>query len=458
METIFFVLRAMLISVALCGTIGSMAQESESTGGNGNAVYADCSLAQNNCAEDWNGRRTTKGKFQFLVLHTTRSKNVAKATVDLPDYGALDIPASKFAMKDSRIHFELVGDSSTTVFDGSITGDSIHGSWKDDDLTGSFELRRVRETRKTVREEEISFNNGAVRLGGTLLLPERPGTAPAIVFVHGSGPERRYASKFLAEFFVRQGIAALIYDKRGTGESSGDWKRSSFDDLAEDASAAVTFLKGRPEIDATRIGLMGSSQGGWIAPMAAARIPDLAFLIVKSAAAVTPEEQELARVERQMRAEGYSASEVSEALDLYRNVIAYARTGKGWDSLANEISADSEKKWALFQRDTPKDYWFFDQIRLTFDHDPIPVLQQVRSPVLVIYGAKDDDGPPLQNSVGRLLHALDATGKSSELEIFPRAGHDLRVVLEKGQEWDFPRFAPGYLDSLTSWVELHTKR
>jgi dipeptidyl aminopeptidase/acylaminoacyl peptidase len=198
--------------------------------------------------------------------------------------------------------------SSTTVFDGTITGDSIHGSWKEDDQTGTFELMHARETRKTVREEEISFKNGAVRLGGTLLLPERPGAAPAIVFVHGAGPERRYASKFLAEFFVKQGIAALIYDKRGTGESSGDWKRSSFEDLAEDVSAAVTFLKGRPEIDAARIGLMGSSQGGWIAPMAAAQIPDLAFLIVKSAPAVTPEEQELAPVDRQMRAKGYGPS------------------------------------------------------------------------------------------------------------------------------------------------------
>jgi pimeloyl-ACP methyl ester carboxylesterase len=106
----------------------------------------------------------------------------------------------------------------------------------------------------------------------------------------------------------------------------------------------------------------------------------------------------------------------------------------------------------MFDRNTPKDYWFFEQIRLNFDHDPIPVLRQVKSPLLVIFGGEDEDGPPLQKSIGRLLEAMRAGAKRSELEIFPTAGHDLRVIQQQGPEWDFPRFAPGYLDSLLLWV------
>ena len=91
-------------------------------------------------------------------------------------------------------------------------------------------------------------------------------------------------------------MASLTYDKRGTGASSGDWRHASFSDLVHDVVAAVRFLQRRSDVDASRIGLMGSSQGGWIAPMAAAELPGLRFVVVKSTAAVTPEAQELARV------------------------------------------------------------------------------------------------------------------------------------------------------------------
>ena len=449
------IFHTILISALVCLPIFAEPQNaSTSTSKSASPV---CSLTARNCDEDWVGSRTTGGNFQTVILHLLRANGVEHATVDLPDFGALDIPASRFSMTDNQVHFELIGDTSSAVFDGSVSGDVLQGNWKEGDQAGSFKLKGLGKTQHAFREEKISFKSGSILLAGTLLLPDRRNPAPAIVFVHGAGPEQRSASRFLAEFFASRSVAALIYDKRGAGESTGDWKVSSFDDLAEDVTAAVSFLKSRPEIDAARIGLMGSSQGGWIAPMAALRVPDLAFLIVKSAAAVTPEQQELARVEIQMRAEGNSPADIEEALALYRHAIQYSRAGNGWDSLAAEIAADSNKRWAFFGHDTPKNYWFFDQIRLNFDHDPLPVLEQVKAPILVVYGGEDDDGPPLQNSIGRLLEAMRRSPKNSELEIFPNAGHDLRVVRGKDQAWDFPRFAPGYLDSLASWVELETK-
>jgi dipeptidyl aminopeptidase/acylaminoacyl peptidase len=290
-----------------------------------------------------------------------------------------------------------------------------------------------------------------------LLLPEGTKPVPAIVFVQGAGPETRSASRFLGEYFAERGIAALIYDKRGAGASTGDWKHSSFEDLARDVTASVNLLRGRPEIDSHRIGLMGSSQGGWIAPMAASEISGIAFVIAKSAAAVTPEQQELARVRIQMRAEGDSADDIAQALHLYKHAIAYANSKSDWDSLKAEIGADSQKKWTMFDADTPKDYWFFDQIRLFFGHDPLSVIRELKPPLLVIFGGRDDDGPPLGCQIGPLMTAMSAQGKKSQLTIFPDAGHDLRVVVDKGQAWQFERFAPGYLDTLTSWVEAQTK-
>ncbi len=291
-------------------------------------------------------------------------------------------------------------------------------------------------------------------MSGTLLLPAGRASAPAIIFVHGAGPETRNASRFLAQFFVARGMAALIYDKRGAGASTGDWMHSSFEDLAKDTVAAVNYLKTRHEIDPLRIGLMGSSQGGWIAPLAALGSPDVHFVILKSAAGVTPEEQELARVEMQMRSDGNSSQDIEQSLGLYRQVIAYARTRQGWNELSIALNAASQKSWYYFGS-VSKDWWFFDFIRLNFGYDPVPVLQQVKSPLLIIYGGKDRY-VPVEASLRRLGPALSSSESRSVIEIFPNAGHDLRVEPGKDEPWDFPRFAPGYLDLLASWVKLQT--
>jgi len=405
-------------------------------------------------SDEWSGARTSGGRSQAIVLHLDMTGE-GHGTIDLPDFGAIDIPAAKFEMTKSTIHFELVGDSTNAIFDGSVSPTEIYGHWKEGDRSGDFILHpsNMHDGRNALLRKNVFIQNGDVRLSGTLVMPRATGPLPAIVFVHGAGPETRTASLFLAEYFAHRGIAAFVYDKRGAGESSGDWKHASFETLAGDVEAVVSFLDTQPEIDAHRIGLMGSSQGGWIAPMAALHLPEIAFVVSKSAAAVTPEQQELARVARRMAAEGNSPADIAEGQSLYKNAIAYARSGIGWEALQQQIKADAEKRWAFLDADTPKDYWFFDQIRLFFAHDPIPVLEQLRCPLLVIFGGKDDDAPPLETELSPLLTAMQANGKAPQLAIFPNAGHDIRVVPGSGEPWDFGRFAPGYLPLLGSWVD-----
>jgi dienelactone hydrolase len=305
---------------------------------------------------EWVGVRTTGERSQAVVLHLGQPGG-ERGTVDLPDFGALGIPAAKFELTKNHIHFELVGDTSTAVFDGRVSRGEMHGYWKDGERSGEFSLHRSNrpDSESALLRKNISIQNGDVRLSGTLVMPQATRPLPVIVFVQGAGPETRHASLFLAEYFAQRGVAALIYDKRGAGESSGDWKHASFEALASDVEAIVNSLGRQPGIDAHRIGLLGSSQGGWIAPMAALHLPNVAFVIVKSAAAVTPEQQELARSERTMAAEGDSPVEIAEAQSLYKNAIAYARSGEGWEALKKQIDADAEKPWAFFAADTPRD-------------------------------------------------------------------------------------------------------
>jgi pimeloyl-ACP methyl ester carboxylesterase len=155
------------------------------------------------------------------------------------------------------------------------------------------------------------------------------------VLVHGSGAENREYMLPWARFVIRHGIAVLGYDKRGVGESTGDWNAATYEDLAGDAVAAVEYLKTRRDIDSAHIGLLGISQAGWIMPLAAVRSKDVAFLISISGAGVTPAETTIDQARNEMTMTGMPAATVADIVALIRLEYDFARTGNGWDTYAS---------------------------------------------------------------------------------------------------------------------------
>ena len=143
------------------------------------------------------------------------------------------------------------------------------------------------------RFDEVQFSNGELALAGLLMLPQGDGPHPAAVFIHGSGTSRRDNPWYLS--FVRHlqdnGIAVLLPDKRGSEASRGDWRDTSFEELATDTIAAYWFVREIPGIDPQRIGLIGFSQGGSLAPIAAMELPGLAYVASIAGSGVTAEEQ-----------------------------------------------------------------------------------------------------------------------------------------------------------------------
>jgi uncharacterized protein len=168
-------------------------------------------------------------------------------------------------------------------------------------------------------DEEVNFRNDDVTLAGTLMIPSRKGQHPAIVFIHGSGPQDRDFGP-LPALFARRGFAVLTYDKRGVGNSTGDFKQVPFYELAGDAVAGVRYLKTRKEINPNRIGVWGISQGGWLGPFAASQSADIAFVISVSGPGVTPKEQMLFYRGNQLRRMGLSEQSVEEATQLRRRL------------------------------------------------------------------------------------------------------------------------------------------
>lgn len=312
--------------------------------------------------------------------------------------------------------FSVAGETITFVRDehGDVTGLIWHQEGSPDTPAQRVQLHR---------EEEVRFQNGDVTLSGTLMIPPTDGPHPAVVFVQGSGAETREHRRGLADRFARQGIAALIYDKRGTGDSMGDWYTASFDDLAADSLAAVRFLKGHADIHPEQIGLWGLSQGGWIVPLAASRSEDVAFIIVVSGAGVSPAEQELYRWGNALRDLGYSDRAMDTAM-------------KGL-----------KLQFDLDRLNLPLVDTLF--LGLDFYHDPVPVLGEVAQPVLAIWGDADELVPP-RTSAAVFDEALQNRGNQGyTIRVFPDAHHGIGLV-DTGVAW--AEYAPGYLSTMTDWI------
>jgi uncharacterized protein len=297
------------------------------------------------------------------------------------------------------------------------------------------------------RQFEIQFTNGADELAGTVELPAVTGPYPAVVFIHGSGPADRGAFPSLSRYFVSRGFAVLNYDKPGVGGSRGNWLKQTFADRAREAAAAYRFLQNYPEVNGRAVGLCGGSQAGWVMPIAAQLVPDLAFIISLSAAAVTPAAQERYRLEWQMRADGFSEVDISAALAVYDRRLALIRQGVAAEAVAAEQSKAQDQAWYPYLADlTPEDIGFFTA---NLDFDPRPFLRRIAAPFLAIWG-ESDQIVPVRESAARTRQALaEAGNRHFAVKLFPQANHGLRVVTADGQGSDF---APNLFTSMGDWL------
>lgn len=318
----------------------------------------------------------------------------------------------------------------------------------------------------TYRAEEVSFTSrDGTRLTGTLFLPSRGRRHAAVVVTHGSGPTGRNGFyghiRFVAEAYARAGIAALIYDKRGTGTSAGDYGRDGLNALADDAAAALQFLAGRADIRADRLGLSGSSQAGWVLPMAASRFPSLRTLQMRSGSApMGVEESERMRLERQMRSDGVPQSEIDQAMRIRSMMDDYARTGQGWDELAAAAEAAKDELWmtnyislgaGFPARDAPDWPW----LREAFGVDVRVDLARFRGSIQMLYSEKDELLDPTRPMAMFRSALHGGASRDVQIEVIPNANHNgLEAVAGTEREFQrLQRFTPGYFDRIVGWAE-----
>ena len=277
------------------------------------------------------------------------------------------------------------------------------------------------------REENVRFTSGNLSLAGTLVSPRGRGPFPAIVFIHGSGPDSRENYRGQALWFARQGFAALIYDKRGVGESTGDWRYVHFSELADDALAAVRLLRTRKDIRSERIGLWGGSNGGWVAPLATARDSGVAFLITVAGAAWTPAELAKWRSVTRVQSAGFPDSvvrRVADLMDLQAALIRRDGWDLGWRRYQAALSPYRHEAWTRPMsalRNPLGDTSWFMPYTADIDFDPLPVIRLVRAPMLALLGAEDPIVPARETAA--LLASV--TKANLTVRVLEGANHDM---------------------------------
>jgi pimeloyl-ACP methyl ester carboxylesterase len=315
---------------------------------------------------------------------------------------------------------------------------------------------------------EVTFANAPakVTLSGTFSVPPGKGRFPAVVLVHGSGPLGRDEEVLNHKLFVvladhlnRQGIAVLRYDKRGIGKSTGVYTGATTFDFASDAEAAVRFLRGRPEVDARRIGIIGHSEGGLIAPLVAARDPKLAFVVMLAGPGVRGELLMVEQMALGARANGMPEDMIARERTVNRALFAALASEPQLETAigrARQVMEDAERngtlpaetaKLRLQEFSTP---WFHAFLR----HEPGPVLQAMRQPVLVLNGERDLQVPAAMD-LAAIRVALKDNSRAVVKEL-PNLNH-LFQTARTGASSEYAEieetFAPSALDTVSDWIK-----
>ena len=278
-------------------------------------------------------------------------------------------------------------------------------------------------------EHPVEFHNQDVKLAGSLLLPRSEAPVPAAIFVHGAGRQTRESYREVGQYFASHGIAALIYDKRGVGKSGGAYESlAPYENLVDDALAAVGHLKQRREIAPSRIGIWGLSQGAWISAAAASRSDDIKFVI--AAGASVADGTKFYYRDNLFRKYGLS--------DTLRDVAEKAQLGQ--DTLPHNLRDES-----LLSSFAPRSYPPPDE----YVH---PAWSRVRQPVLAMWGQLDQHQPVGESVAGLKNSLAHANNEKWTMMILPRAKHSLGISETGAIQEKWRGYAPGALKTMTDWV------
>jgi len=398
----------------------------------------------------WQGAIKTSGfELQMIFTISQNTDSIFTASLDVPQQNATGIPVDKINIDRNSVHLEITPIEG--VFNGIYTKDSetIEGQWSQAGMSLPLVLKRsdMKLVIKRPQEpkepfpysvEEVVFKNteANIILAGTFTYPHSDGIFPAVLLLSGSGPQDRDEAVFghrpffvLADYLTKRGIAVLRVDDRGTGGSTGDFEQATAIDFTSDAIAGVSYLRNRKEIDQERIGLIGHSEGGMIAPMVAIKNPSVAYMVLIASPGLAIKEMEYSGRARDLKSKGAGEDLIARERNVLENLFEVitqvtdsSAVKERFDKIIRESFeglSEKERKIIEISEQNLEAYiheqflrlhspWF----RFYLNYDPGMVLEKITIPVLAINGGKDVQVPAREN-LRAIKAALEAGGNKN---------------------------------------------
>lgn len=431
---------------------------------------------------NWSGKldiSSTKLKIIFEIWSDENGKAIA--VMDVPMQGAKDIACS--VIKAGTDSLVLSVPLVRGYFNGAFINDTIiAGEWKQSGMTFPLtlvktkvhtELKRPQTPQRPFpyNEEEVVYENkkAGIRLTGTLSYPQNTGNFPAVILVTGSGAQDRDETLFehrpflvIADFLTRHGIAVLRVDDRGVGGSEGKTSEATSEDFAGDVLAGIEFLKTRKEVNPAKIGLIGHSEGGLIAPMVATKSNDVAFIVLFAAPGIVGEQILYEQGKLINKAAGMTDEQALQNQKMQEAIFSIILTetdsAKKIDRLQKTLTngmyfmLNDEQKTAVDnQVKTVNNVWF----KFFLQYDPYPALVKLQCPVLALNGEKDLQVPAKPNLAAIEKALTEGRNKNFKTMELPGLNH-LFQTCETGAIAEYAQIeetiSPTVLEILRDWI------
>jgi len=435
----------------------------------------------------WKGALNIQGMELPIVFNISQSDGEYTSTLDSPKQGAYDLPTDKTTFVDNKltIAYAQIGMEYTATFTEGV----FKGTFSQAGQSFPLDLKKGKKGEKEPVQakpqepkkpypyavEEVTFTNpkaGNIKFSGTLTLPANVKNPPVAILISGSGPQDRNEELLghkpflvLADHLTRNGIAVLRYDDRGTAKSEGDFSSATSFDFADDAEAAMHYLQTRSDVvDVAKIGFIGHSEGGLIAPIIAARNNKVAFCVLLAGPGVVGKEVLLTQGKKGAELNGTDARDIEVSLPISAKIYDICANYKG-ESSKKEIKALFEKMRDMMVTEASKkelsDTVIKTQVetltspwmRTFLGYDPQVSLVKVNCPVLAVNGEKDFQVLPTLNLEGikkGLQHNKDVTIKEFK---------DLNHLFQTSKTGAFSEyanieetFAPVALNFISEWI------
>lgn len=445
------------------------------------AFLTSFSMNAQNITGQWNGLLKVPGMQLRVVFHISKTDTGYSSTMDSPDQGAKGIPVTTTTFENPTL--KLKSTLANFEYTGELNGNLFTGTFNQGGQEFPLNLSRKQIEKQTIKRpqepskpypyysEDITFQNkkANITLAGTLTLPKKEGNFPAVILITGSGAQNRDEEVFghkpflvIADYLTRNGIAVLRYDDRGFAQSTGNFAAATTFDFASDVESTISYLKTRKEINAKKIGLIGHSEGGTIAPIVAAAEPkDVDFIVLLAGSGLRGDKLMLLQKEKFEQAMHIDEQEIAKGQKIYRaayDIILHS----------NAIGSNLKNKVSTYFKQSFGDKLPEEQISaitnqivnpwwITFlKYDPVPTLEKVKCPVLALGGEKDLQVPPEENLIA-IKTALEKGGnKNVTTKLFPNLNHlfqDCKTGLLNEYSEIEETFSPAVLDEITNWIK-----